>query len=342
MYSYQSSITKEYILRMYKQEDIFKYILKEEILLKKKCYHAPYRDDIHGTCFLQYSGTVLYFLDFANDTKTHFNCFELWAKVYKMKESDVYIDITKHIEISKEKNPLVKEQCNNNVKVSNNATKKFHSQIAIVKQPFTKRDLEYWAKFGITKKQLMEDNVVSVKYVRVVNNDIDITYEPKTLCYAYTEWGNCLKIYQPLAKKERKWLTNCKPNSIGGTHTIPNQTNIDETLIITKSYKDWRVLVNAHCYAIWLQNEVTLPELELLTEFTHRFKDIVIIYDNDDIGIQNANKLQEYLQCDNCRTVFIPFKTLKDPAELYSSKGDDKLVEFLNNNNIIRICKRKE
>jgi len=330
MFDYQSSINRDYILLRYTQEDIFKYILKQEILLKKKCYNAPYRLDNNGTCSLCYYGDVLYFCDFANE-QHHFDCFQLYTKVFNLTDDKVYQHILEHVEISDKKTSLSKRTNNNQVK----KRQKIQSEIAIVKQAFSPKDLSYWMKFGITKKQLQEDGVVSVKYIRVVNEDIDVTYAPKTLCYAYTEWGTCLKIYQPLAKKERKWLTNCKPCSIGGTHTIPNQ-DIDETLIITKSYKDWRVLINSNCYSIWLQNEVTLPERELLLEYINRFKDIVILFDNDDTGIKNAKKLQEYIQLDNVRVVFIPFKTIKDSSDLYYHKGQCELIKFLKNNNVIQ------
>jgi DNA primase len=94
------------------------------------------------------------------------------------------------------------------------------------------------------------------------------------------------------------------------------------------------VLINANCYSIWLQNEVTLPERELLLFYISRFSDIVILFDNDDTGILNANKFSNYLSLPNVRTLFIPYKNIKDSADLFFNKGKDKLVEFLQINNI--------
>lgn len=329
MYSYQSPVNKGYIEQRYTDEDIFKHIFKQDIVLKKRMYHAPYRDDEHGTCFfMMYQGKLI-FCDFAN-TVSHFTCYELYAKVYNIKKN-LYQHIAEHVIPSNTKS-LLKAQNNKKKKVkpkNNN-----NSGIFVAKQPFTKKDLDYWNKFGITKSQLLKDGVQSVQCIRIVNDDIDITFRINNLCFAYTEWENCIKIYQPLVRKDKKWLTNCKPNAIGGTNTIPNQDKVDSTLIITKSYKDWRVLINANCYSIWLQNEVTLPDRDLLLCYIERFSDIVILFDNDNTGIINAKKCLEFINLPQVRLIFTPYKNNKDSADLFFNKGKDKLVEFLQSNNI--------
>jgi hypothetical protein len=329
MYSYQSPISRDYVLQRYTQEAIFNHIFNQEIVLKKKIYHAPYRVDENGTCFFRLIGDTILFVDFAND-KQHFDCFELYEKMYKCKY--VYQHIINNVKPSNIVSLLNKE--GNTIKKPKKH--RTSSGIAVVKQPFTKKDLDYWGKYGITKKQLIQDGVQSVAYIRIVNDDIDITYAVRNLCYAYTEWGNCIKIYQPLARKDKKWITNCKPNNIGGTHTIPNQENIDGTLIITKSYKDWRVLINANCYTIWLQNEVTLPEKLILLDYANRFDDVVILFDNDTTGITNANKLKEYINLSCARLIFSPYKNLKDSSDIFFHKGKKMLEQFLVINQVKR------
>lgn len=334
MYKYNSSITRDYILQRYSQEYIFEYILKETIILKKKVYKAPYREDKNGDCFFIYFNEILYFCDFAYH-KIHFDCFELYSAIHGIYPPFVYQHILENIPISVYNLKLNNKKLYTSKKKSKTVVA---TKIYITEKSFTKKELHYWQQYHITKEQLIEDNVKSVKYIRVINDE-DITYAPHSICFAYTEWNNCMKIYQPLADKKKKWLSNCKPNNLGGIYTIPNQSSIDATLIITKSYKDCRVLRNMGCFSIWVQNEGCLPSKNLMLSYMNRFTDNVILFDNDEAGKKAAEKLKKHLQKTNLRIIFIEKEGSKDSSDLVKNHGQAELMNFLLQNQIIFINK---
>ena len=95
-------------------------------------------------------------------------------------------------------------------------------------------------------------------------------------------WGSRMKGYQPYSKSLR-FFGNVDKDCIGGLWDLDNS---DSDIIITKSYKDWRVLKNRGFQVIWFQNEGMIPDLKLLKGFKHRT--FTILFDNDKAGIKAA------------------------------------------------------
>src|SRR4029077_4179226 len=78
-------------------------------------------------------------------------------------------------------------------------------------------------------------------------------------------------------------------NDVGNYNNLPPE---GELLIITKSYKDHRVLRNVgYNNVIWFQNEGCIPDRWILNNLVRRFKRIIVLFDSDYSGTMAAIKL---------------------------------------------------
>lgn len=148
---------------------------------------------------------------------------------------------------------------------------------------FSKEELDYWNSYHINKKTLDLFNIRSLSYYWLVGED----YSIKVNCifsFAYLFGNNEYKIYSPF-DKDHKWYTNAPIDTLQGEHILPW---LDDTLIITKALKDVMVLYEAGFNSIGLQGENSFPSELKMKTFIHRFKNIVVLFDNDKAGINGA------------------------------------------------------
>lgn len=319
MWNYAPVITKKDVLKEFTQEQIYSYILKDYITTERK-YFAPYRGDKTAGCYFHYYNDVLYFVDFAS-VITHYTCFSLYSKVFNIGFPYVYRHIMENVI------PL-NYSC---AIIPHTKGKSHHKQkntvIDIIPKDFSTNEKNYWKQYGITMDQLREDKVISISHLRV--NDKVINVEP--FGFAYTDFDNQrMKIYQPL-NKSLKWISNCTADDIGNINSL----NKGYFLIITKSYKDCRVIRTLGYNSIWFQNEGMCPNLNKVKELAETFSRIIIFYDNDLTGIrtseQIANKVREFNI--NVNNVYLPeqlFKQkIKDASDLVKAYGYNTLNEFI-------------
>ena len=334
MYNYQPTINQEFILERYSQFDIFKALLGVEIGIGKSyLYFAPYRIDKQPGCFFSYFNGILYFIDFAN-TITHFNCFQLWSYIYDIEITLVPEAIYHSI---KAKNIKISQK---NTKEKKILTKKLKEHkptiITVLDKPFNLEDKIYWQQYGITSKQLKEDKVLSVLAFKIESTKI-FCQRPFKICYAYTDFdNNKKKIYQPYANKTNKWFTNCGKNDIGQIKNLLNNIP-DQAVIITKSYKDCRILRNYGFASIWFQNEGMFPDDQNLSLLLQNIPKSIIFFDNDLQGITSSAALTKKIQelGFNTESICLPEALLKnnitDISDLYAAKGPTEVQNFLNN-----------
>ena len=111
---------------------------------------------------------------------------------------------------------------------------------------------------------------------------------------------------------------------------------IDVTqLMITKSYKDYRVLRNLGVNVTWFQNEGSVPNN--LKKIINGYKDVIIFFDNDYTGLEASEKLVNIIG-NKAREIYLPIPLLeegiKDASDMYLKKGVDELKLFLTKNKI--------
>ena len=194
--------------------------------------------------------------------------------------------------------------------------------IGIVRQPFTKIDIDYWNQFNISLDTLNKFQVFSIKYY-LSNNIVKGIYKDENPMYAYKVFDK-FKIYRPLASKYTKWRTNLTTSDVQGLAQIPEKGDL---LIITKSLKDVMVLYEMGYTAISAASETTFIPEDILSGLKEKWKHIVLLYDRDKAGMQNARK---YSKQYNLPAFFInkKFKS-KDISDAVKNCGFDNIKQWL-------------
>lgn len=325
----KSYIDKKTILQYVSEEQLFEHVLG--FIPKEYDYIcSPLRVDNNPGAYFQRGlhSNKLLFVDYADSFCNTYDCFAFIQRYYNLSGFFETLQFIQHHII--EKNNLEKTHINLSSKVEN---QRKSAELIIETRPFNRTDGIYWDKFGISKGNLMDDKVFPVQKIFLKNGRKgNKTIPVYTKCYAFTDFPeNRKKLYFPYKKGRYRFLSTCTRNDV-------NTENMDRTtkqLVISKSYKDYRVLKNLGVNNIWFQNEGAFPEN--LQEIVEGFKDVVIFFDNDEAGINAANKLN--LLINNSRVVHFDTallaKGIKDPADMYASKGVEALKSFLLQNNII-------
>lgn len=196
------------------------------------------------------------------------------------------------------------------------------------KEVFIPEDKLFWEQYGISATNLKSDNVKSNRQIIFNSRTSPTTFNILSVTPSYTYlFDKHKKCYQPYHDKYNKWKSTCTEEDIGGWNTM----NRDD-LIITKSYKDWRVLKNSGYNSIWLQNEgCKIPWNNLIA--LQEIKTKYILFDNDEAGITASNNLADY--CNQFDDSYIPVyfdeHLPKDSADLVKTYGNHALEQELAN-----------
>ena len=332
MYGYAEhiSLTQEQILSRVTEKDIFGILVKEPILEgKDHLYKAPYRNDEHANCWFETYNNNLYFIDFANIGKKTFGCFVFIQESLKLSFAQTlrYIHDYFHLE-NCEILPVIPTE---NSCIARSPRDK---RITYAERPFENKDKRFWSKYGISRQNLIDDGVKAISMYRYMSKKYREYFIVTSYCYAYTDFPEGkLKIYNPFTEdKLAKWLTNCTQHDVGGIRHLPDTGSL---LIITKSYKDWRVLKNLGYVCVWFQNEGMMPNNEILIDLCARFTRIIVWFDNDSAGLGNGLAVTSFLNGivpNKAKFLSLPpvllQEHIKDPSDFYAAKGEQALREF--------------
>lgn len=316
------------------KDDIHYYLTQEDIFQIALGYtpepgdfvQSPYREDKDPGCFFDYAPNGdLKLIDFAAKGQyvkgfhlSHTDCFNAIQYVYNLsfKESLSF---------------LYNKHCHKlNRKEKPKKTKEFiRKRIIPYFRAFSKADQKYWQPLGITSSQLREDKYMPIRGYKIISDKPTVFTSRNELAYCDFSFpsGN-RKIYFPNRKKY-KFIATTGVNDIGFMTYLPE---VGHKLIITKSYKDARILRNSGIEAVYLSSETSIPTN--LFDFTLRFDEIIILFDNDEAGFTCTENIMSELQKHNanCRAVFTPDfggKTT-DASELmlYSKKEYEKFIHL--------------
>lgn len=275
-------INKERILDLVDDSVIFTKYFETPVLNKR--YRNPLRDDSKPDCrfFIGSRGIYkdrLIFYDFAQ-AKTY-DCFKFIMEKYDIS----FWDALK--KVKQDFNLKLKEHFTKTVKVDEKQLTRLKSQVPQVKvlfKEYEQGDSEYWFSLADLK---------TLERFKPVVRCIDAVYVDGTLRYRATEqnpiywykYSDGFKLYRPFAKKEDKHRNFCPNKAQFGMDQLPL---FDDLLIITKSPKDVIVLSSLGYNSICFGNEGVIPKPKLVAELKSRFKNVVLLYDND--GTENPEK----------------------------------------------------
>lgn len=306
------SITE--VLRFVSQEQIFEFAFGFQIDFNE-FYTSPFRKDNNPGCFFDWYKGRLFFIDFATSKivkKINLRRVDCFAAVQLLHKLPNFIS-TLHYIYAK----LCLGKVNTSKKERPTVIKK-KSVITPFSRSFIKADKDFWSPYYITKEQLIQDKVIPLKAYNLYSTKSRISsFVLREIAYCYSDFPINKKIYFPKRKKNQgpRFISTTDQNDIGGINTLPV---IGDKLVITKSYKDWRVLKNNNIDSVWFQGEGLIPET--LPQLLKRFDETIIWFDNDKEGIKYSQELFELcvsLELSTIREIRVPVikPSIKDPSD---------------------------
>jgi 5S rRNA maturation endonuclease (ribonuclease M5) len=344
MYGYTPDIrlTRDEIFKRVSQEEIYKLVLGYEPEEFKWIVSPLRTNDKNAGAWFEYYEGVLYFKDFGDSERQVRDSVQMIMDYHGLDFHNTlrYINDTLEIGIGTiNPKPIIDEE------IIQGSQRKFpykykersrdKTEILIKAREFELRDKYYWYdRYNITRSQLKADDIFPLIWYKVYSRKQNrwIVIRPPDICYAFCGFKDGRKkIYRPFGKKEIKWLNNCNKDDI----IKCNSNLISEQLIITKSYKDTRILTNLGIKSIGFQSENVIPSDEVLINEIKDYKKVIIFYDNDIAGYNGANKLywrlayliSAFLGHIELKVIHLPFclnlKGIKDSADLYYSNKEE-------------------
>lgn len=182
-------------------------------------------------------------------------------------------------------------------------------------------DIEYWNSFGINLKWLKYADVYPISHKIVIKDDNRMVFPCDKLAYAYVEFKEgktTIKIYQPLNTRGYKWSNNHDRSVISLWTKIPEY---GEKVVICSSLKDALCLsCQTNIPAIAVQGEGYSMSDTAVKELKRRYKQVYILFDNDNAGISDSKKLSE--QTGFINLTLPKINEAKDISDLYKSLDD--------------------
>jgi hypothetical protein len=339
-------ISKDKILEYVSESDIFEVVFG----FKPKEFEyvtSPFRLDKNPGCWFETDIKTgkLRFTDFGdlrviNRVKMkNIDCFDAVMIYYSLPSFYKTLDFIKAKLIDGKD---IKHNIPTIVSERGNEVDKKKVGIIISTRDFELVDRNFWQfRYGIQKEHLIEDKVFPTRVYKLLNTRSgDYLFRPPTICYAYTEFdsGN-KKLYLPKELGAKRFITNCTEEDIGGMHT---SIKAGRLLLITKSYKDYRVLRNLGLNVRWFQNEGMYPKGQVFHDLMANFDKVIVFFDNDSTGIKAAVDLVAVINSqyrNKASYIHLPTELLaqkmSDPSDLVHRRNLRELVSFLKQEKVL-------
>jgi len=316
MFKGHTAISKDQILEKISEEELFKYYCSGFKKLDESFKSDLRKEDIPSCRVSDFGGYLLY-KDFGSSEPGT----NIWG--YLMRKHGInYLEtidmIARDFNLTASAvSPTEQEIILQESKIG----RRRRTVIKIKSRKWLEIDKEYWyERYGITKQLLIDYTVKPVSHIWL--NDSVIKTAELSYCYDYYfHEGRLLrKVYQPLSNW--KWYSNIDNTVVQGIANIPKFADL---LIITKSLKDVICLNLLGYPAVAPNNEITwLPE-PVWEKFKTRYKQMIILFDNDEPGINNAQRFSEQYNIPYCYlSVEENVKDISDYIDKYRDLGKAK------------------
>ena len=200
-----------------------------------------------------------------------------------------------------------------------------------VQQPFTEKELEYWAGYGITEAVLNRYGVQSLKEYRSETKDgkeFGFTSTPIEPMFGYVgKWG--VEVYRPKSEVRFVYGGHTGDNYCFGLEVLPPK---GDTLFLTGGEKDVLTLAAHGFHAICFNSETSVIPAKIIRKLVYRFKHIVLLYDVDKIGLESSEKHRQQLTEYGVKRLVLPLtgeKTDKDVSDYFKAgRTRDEFVKL--------------
>lgn len=261
--------------------------------------------------------------DFATRESGHI--LDLFERLWKLPYQDVIVKIWNDVQNFTKTNVTV-DNTPKKCTIKEITTKERKSKLECKTREWQSYDIKYWESFGITKEWLQFADVFPISHKIITKGDRKMVFGADKYAYAYVERKEnniTLKIYQPFNQKGFKW-SNQHDRSIISLWTKLPETG--DRVCICSSLKDALCLwANTGIPSIALQGEGYGMSETAISELKRRFKQVFILFDNDEVGIADGKKLAKDTGFLN---VVLPyFEGGKDISDMYKVLQNKQLFQ---------------
>lgn len=196
-----------------------------------------------------------------------------------------------------------------------------NSELKCKVRDWRNHDIEYWTSYGISLQWLKYAEVYPISHKIIIKGGNRMIFGADKYAYAYVEHKEgetTLKIYQPYNKEGFKWANKHDKSVISLWTKVPEY---GDKICICSSLKDALCLwANTGIPAIAIQGEGYTMSNTAISELKRRYKEIYILLDNDEAGLQDGEKLSKSTGFTN---IVLPKEYgTKDIADLYKLLQD--------------------
>ena len=293
--------------------------------------NSPLRPD-NNPSFRLFSpdGKTIIYKDFS--TKESGGVYQLLSKMWNCTIEETLLRVKKDVTNLK--------TLSSNIAISNNRGKcKIKNNDSIIQcklRNWKLHDIAYWESFGISKEWLNLAEVYPISHKIIIKDSQKYIFKADKYAYVYIErkeGKTTIKIYQPFNTQGFKWCSKHDSSVISLWTLLPEE---GDKVCICASLKDALCLwANTGIPSIALQGEGYTMSKTAINELKQRFKNIYICFDNDNPGIEDANKLAELT---GFKVISLPqFEAGKDISDYYKALNNKQLfkeniLNLFNNN----------
>lgn len=300
---------------------VFRHYFGNEIRIGRK-FRNPFYEDTNSSCCLYFdsrAGTYKY-KDFGNESYFG-DCFDLVATLHDLscRNAKDFVEILRII--NRELNlgiadapPTVKPRIPP-PPPERPPERKLPLPYKFQAKPFSGTELAWWEQYGIDAKTLNRYGVASLaEYCSVSNAGRSFTVgssasEPM---FGYVR-PNGIKVYRPQSQSRFLFGGSFNDYYCFGLEQLPAT---GDTLFITGGEKDVLSLAAHGCPAICFGSETARIPHKLIEELSHRFRNIVLLYDMDATGKKQALALQQELRAYNVGRLELPLAGTKQEKDI--------------------------
>jgi hypothetical protein len=310
--------TTEKLLTRFGEEDIMERMgvpIEEAVEGGRFC--SPYRDDNTPTCSVWRAdgNDRLYYMDWALFDKP-LDIYDLYMHVYgvgsfKDASAGIWDMMTK-----KDPSRSAQEHIQQVRSKSSNETK-----VTATPRAWSIEDTRWWSSFGISMSTLIQFDVEPIQSA-FLGHDLIYNHVPDIVKpgYLYT-FPEAIKVYFPHRGYNRFYHDSGK--TVQGWTQLPAEGDF---VVVTKSMKDVMLLHELQIPAVAPMSESILLDQDSVVSLKKRFKNVVVLMDNDHAGIVALRKYK----AQGLTILMLSRHWAKDISDFYLKYGIDRTSRLIN------------
>lgn len=311
---------------------VFQDMIGNDVDLSKS-FHNPFREDHIKSCKLykrkKHDGTPYWYMKDFGDSAWCGDCFYIYARRNGMDPSKDLHTILRQLSDGTNMESVSPKLDINKPQLTENKAK---TQFSMVPKVYSPTELLFWEQYGITLNILEQYNVKSLSSFTF--HHTDKKYETKSSMaapiFAY-DFQSGVKLYLPKHNTRFLYAGKLPSPYVFGLRQVPLG---GEYIFITGGEKDVLSLVSHGYSDICFNSETATIPLPILDSLNLKFKNIILLYDADEVGLRESKKQYELLKDRyRIRRLVLPLpgtKSEKDISDFFRLGKEDKLPQLIN------------